>query len=140
MAFNRKIIALIAAMTVALFLPALASAVSGKAGAAKWGAVALDAKLSKFGGSEGHSSEGQAIKAAIRQCKANGGGKDCNVNKNGRVWSNQCGALAWGDTKAMVFSASTHAAATQGAMDACSRVNANCEIFYAGCSFPQQPN
>jgi hypothetical protein len=109
---------------------------SGPVWATRWGAVAVDAQLSRFGGSEGHKSERGAIKAAIKQCQANGGGKSCKVTGGG--WYNQCGALAWGDQVFRVVSAGTSEEATQYALSGCGQSTKNCKIYYSGCSHAER--
>lgn len=104
--------------------------------AKRWGAIAIDGTLSRFGGAEGQTSARRAIKAAISACKQNGGAKNCKVS--GGAYYNQCGALAWGDSVARIFSAGTTEQAQSDAMAACSKQTTNCKIYYAGCSYPER--
>jgi Domain of unknown function (DUF4189) len=118
------------------FDPSIPSpAPSGPQWATRWGSIAIDAVLSRFGGSEGHSSKGRAEKAAVRQCKANGGGKSCKIIG---AYYNQCGALAWGDSRAESYRAPTLEAAEQQALQFCGKYTTNCKIYYSGCSFSER--
>jgi hypothetical protein len=104
--------------------------------ATRWGAIAVDGTVSRFGGAEGYSNRRRAEKAAIANCKKNGGTKHCKVP--GGAYYNQCGALAWGESKARVFSAGTTEAAQNLALEACSKDTANCKVYYSGCSYPER--
>ena len=61
----------------------------------RWGAIAIDDSKSRLGAFKGAKTKRQASKAAIAQCRAEGGGEGCKVKL---TFYNQCSALAWGDT------------------------------------------
>jgi Domain of unknown function (DUF4189) len=112
-----------------------APAPSGPVWLKRWGAVAVDGSTSKFGVSEGNSSKGGARKAAVRQCKANGGGKGC---KSLGEWQNGCGALAWGDSRYNAVSGPDRDAVINRALASCGKSTTNCAVYYAGCSYAVQ--
>ena len=99
----------------------------------RWGAVAVDAGAGRFGGVDGAVSKRSAYKAAVAACKDNGGRK-CKVLLG---YYNQCGAIAWGNNRLESFSAAQQQEAMDGAMDYCRAKTENCQIYYAGCSYPQ---
>lgn len=109
---------------------------TGPQWAKRWGAIAIDDQVSRFGGAEGYSSARCAEKAAIAICKKNGGTKSCKVS--GGAYYNQCGALAWGDTLARISTAGTIEEAQKYAVQGCSQRTANCKIYYSGCSYPER--
>lgn len=107
---------------------------TGPQWAKRWGAIALDPSAGRYGGAEGQSSARRAEKAAVANCKKNGGGRQCKVL--GGAYYNQCGALAWGDKRAEAYSAATTDEASTGAVQMCSQKTSNCKIYYSGCSYP----
>lgn len=107
---------------------------AGPQWAKRWGAIAIDDSVSRFGGVEGYTSSRRAEKAAIAVCKKNGGTKRCKVL--GGAYYNQCGSLAWGDSRFQVYSAGTADEANGFAIQACSQQTTNCKVYYTGCSYP----
>jgi Domain of unknown function (DUF4189) len=101
----------------------------------RWGAIAVDSVLGKFGGSEGHSSKGDAQKAAVGLCKANGGSKDCKVTI---AYYNQCGALAWGDRYIASSNGPDLDKTIESAVATCSQGAPDCQAYYAGCSYAEE--
>lgn len=61
----------------------------------RWGAIATDDTKGIVGAVKNVKSKRSANKAALQQCKLNGGGKNCEVTL---TYYNQCSAVAWGDT------------------------------------------
>ncbi|TXI45572.1 MAG: DUF4189 domain-containing protein [Lysobacter sp.] len=100
----------------------------------RWGAIAVDETVGRFGGAEGYSSARRAEKAALAACRKNGGSKRCKAM--GGAYYNQCGALAWGDQRLEIYSAGTAGEANEYALRACSERTTNCKIYYTGCSYP----
>lgn len=100
----------------------------------RWGAIAVDATVSRFGGAEGYGSARRAEKAAVAACRKNGGTHRCKAM--GGAYYNQCGALAWGDQRFEIYSAGTADEANEYALRACSAQTTNCRIYYTGCSAP----
>jgi Domain of unknown function (DUF4189) len=99
----------------------------------RWGAIAVDDVLGKFGGVDGFSSKGKAERAAVRQCKKNGG-KSCAAYS----YYNQCGALAWGDNFLVRSSGPLKDNTIAKAVEQCSAKSQNCKPYYAGCSYPER--
>lgn len=106
----------------------------GPSWASRWGAVAVDSNAGKFGAVDGATSKRRAYKAAISDCERNGGRK-CKVLLG---YYNQCGALAAGSAGTVSYSASQQSQAIDGAMQRCDNKTDNCQIYYAGCSYPVQ--
>lgn len=102
--------------------------------ATRWGAIAVDGTSSRLGGSEKHTSKRRAQKAALADCKKNGGTKCKGVI----AYYNQCGVLAWGNDWYQAHSGATTDAATAGALASCSKNTSNCKVFYTGCSYPER--
>lgn len=100
--------------------------------ATKWGAIAVDGTTGKFAGIEGLSSERKANKAAIKECRKNGG-KQCKVIA---AYYNGCGAMAWGDSKVTSYMGPQRQEAIDLAVKSCSKETTNCQAYYAGCSYP----
>jgi Domain of unknown function (DUF4189) len=99
----------------------------------RWGAIATDGTVGRFGAVINYSSKRQAVKAAMKQCIANGGGKAC---KSRISFYNQCAAIAWGNDSNYVQGAETIEIASRLALEACDKLTANCKIAYAQCSLP----
>jgi hypothetical protein len=102
--------------------------------ATRWGAIAVDGQVGRFGGVEGMSSEGRARRSAIKLCRKNGG-KKCDVIA---TYYNQCGAMAWGDNRAASYSGPEREKTINLAVAECSTLTPNCKPYYAGCSYPQR--
>jgi hypothetical protein len=101
--------------------------------AKRWGAIAVDPTLGKFGGVEGFSSRGKAERAAVKECKKNGG-KKCGPYS----YYNQCGALAWGDNFLVRSSGPLYDNTVAEAVKQCGAKSENCKPYYAGCSYAEQ--
>jgi hypothetical protein len=102
--------------------------------ATRWGAIAVDGGTGKFGGIEGLSSKRKAQKAAISECRRSGG-KKCNVIAS---YYNQCGAMAWGDSKVASYTGPSRQEAIEFALQSCNKTTTNCESYYSGCSYPER--
>lgn len=102
--------------------------------ATRWGAIAFDPTAGRFGGAEGLDSERRAKKAAIKECRRNGG-KNCKVIGQHR---NQCGALASGKNYTVAWGAPEKSKAIESAVAACSEKANNCQAYYAGCSYAER--
>lgn len=98
----------------------------------RWGAIATT--NGAFGVANGMSSKRKASKAALADCKRNGGSK-CKVSM---VFYNQCGALAWGDTGNTTFNSPHLEDAERSAVEGCGEHSANCKLYYSACSYPVQ--
>jgi hypothetical protein len=98
----------------------------------RWGAIAT--ANGAFGTANNLSSARKAEKAALKQCKANGG-KDCRVTLS---FGNQCAALAWGSTVNSTKPAGDLSQAEANAMASCNAATQNCKVFYSACSYPQR--
>lgn len=97
----------------------------------QWGAIAVDEKAGRLGGTDGSSSKREAKKAAIEECQKNGGSK-CKV---AIAYYNQCGALAWGDNYGTSASGPERDDTIKNALASCVKETVNCKIYYAGCSY-----
>jgi hypothetical protein len=107
---------------------------SGPQWSKRWGAIAVDNLVGKFGGMDGFGSKRSAQKAAIAECKKNGGRK-CKVFL---AYYNQCGVLAAGDSFSATFRGPEINATAQRAIELCSARTSNCKPYYAGCSYPER--
>lgn len=105
--------------------------------ATRWGALALDvtsAGGSKLGRVEGLSSKRKAEKAAIADCRARGG-QNCVL---AHAYYDQCVAVAWGDAKPTIVSAVNSQVASRMALEKCNSSDANCDMYYTACSYPER--
>lgn len=109
---------------------------SGARWATRWGAIALDGSKGILGAVTGAKSKKLANKAAIAQCRANGGGDNCK--KAPLIYSNQCAAIAWGDTTYRGGGRPTLEEAKKDAMKSCSNATTSCKIVYADCSLAER--
>jgi Domain of unknown function (DUF4189) len=100
--------------------------------ATRWGAIAYDGKAGHFGGKEGLESKRRAEKAAIKECKKNGGSA-CKVITS---YYNQCGAMAWGNNFMAASRGPDRDVTIQQAVASCNNNSGNCQAYYAGCSLP----
>ena len=98
----------------------------------RWGAIVVDGEKGKFGGADGFERPSQAKKAAIKDCRSNGG-KQCKLLIE---YYNQCGALVAGDNMHQAFAGPTSEQITKRALEACNKSTVNCQIYYLGCSYP----
>jgi hypothetical protein len=103
----------------------------------QWGAIAIGATNTQLGPgvgvSKNFSSKRLAEKAAIKQCKSNGGGKQCAIQVS---YYNQCVVLAWGDAGYYYSTGATVEESKQRAIAGCSKSQQNCQVYYSDCSEP----
>lgn len=97
----------------------------------RWGAVADDG-AGAFGASANESSKKKAQKAAIADCKKNGGAQ-CNVYM---TYSNQCIAHATSDVSSNTARAPDEASARQDSLAGCAKSGNGraCRIHYTASS------
>ncbi|MDR1276498.1 MAG: DUF4189 domain-containing protein [Candidatus Accumulibacter sp.] len=100
----------------------------------QYGAIVIDKTTPNVGvvGVEHLSSKQDAENAALSKCKKKGG-QNCEIVGS---YSNQCGALVWGDEFFSVYSAGSADNAITSSMQSCERRTKNCEVFYSDCSLP----
>ena len=98
----------------------------------RWGVIVVDQALGKFAGMDGYADPRKATRLAIKQCKKNGG-KTCEVLLE---YYNQCGVLVAGDTYSLGMSGPVAEEISRRALAQCSEQTANCQVYYAGCSYP----
>lgn len=98
----------------------------------RWGAIAVDFAMGKFGVGNARRTKDEAEKLALDECKKEGGAR-CEIDL---TYYNQCGAIAWGASSAITFRAETKEIASAHAIEACSEKTADCKIYYANCSLP----
>jgi Domain of unknown function (DUF4189) len=106
--------------------------VSGPQWSTRWGAIAYDGKAGRFGGKEGFDNKRKAEKAAIKECKKNGGSA-CKIVTS---YYNQCGAMAWGNNLMTASRGPDYDVTIQQAVTSCNKNSTNCQAYYAGCSLP----
>jgi Domain of unknown function (DUF4189) len=99
----------------------------------RWGAIASHNKAGTLGAVTNFASKRQAKKAALAECKANGGSADCQVLI---TYYNKCAVVAWGDSYVLAQGKETIAAATQLGLSRCGEKTTNCKIVYTECSLP----
>ncbi len=104
--------------------------------ATRWGAIAFDGTKGTLGAVTGAKSKKLANKAAIAQCRANGGGDNCK--KSTFSYFNQCAAIAWGDTTYRGGGRPTLEEAKKDALHSCSNATTSCKIVYADCSLAER--
>lgn len=104
----------------------------------RWGAIALGGGVDGVdvaGVSEGLSSSRKAKRAALEDCKSDGG-SDCRIIVS---YTNQCVALATGPGGTSHGRAASVTRAEVLAMEACSSSSTGrCEVIYSACSMPEQ--
>jgi len=98
----------------------------------RWGAIATDKVNGFFGAVTDYANKRDAKKAAIGQCKTNGGSL-CEFRL---AYYNQCAVIAWGDSSLSIQGKETVKAASELALPQCSKASNNCKIVYADCSLP----
>jgi hypothetical protein len=98
----------------------------------RWGVIVVDSERGKFAGMDGYADPRKATRNAIKQCKKNGG-KRCKVLVE---YHNQCGVLVAGDAFTVAFYGPVIEEASKRAMAQCSSKTPNCQVYYAGCSYP----
>lgn len=101
----------------------------------RYGAMSIDYSRGKLGTAANQGSTRQAEKAAIAQCRADGG-DDASCRKNLLSWGNGCGVVAWGASFAAMRSGASVDAAAAEALEVCGQNTADCQIYYSGCSYP----
>lgn len=99
-----------------------------------WGAIAADAASASLGTVVGMSSEQEARRAALAQCRAKGGEK-CEVDL---TYYNQCAVMILGNKTYNTASAQTIERATQLGMKTCSADDTNCRVYYSDCSLARR--
>ena len=96
-----------------------------------WGAIAGDGE-SAIGVATDFPSKRKAKKAALNDCKERGGGR-CKVTY---TFVNQCAAIILGDTMYATAAARTkHDAVDRGTQKCQEEGQANCRVFWSGCSW-----
>ncbi|SFK97271.1 DUF4189 domain-containing protein [Lysobacter sp. cf310] len=103
----------------------------------RFGAMSIDYTRGKLGTAANMANTRKAEKAAIAQCRANGG-DDSSCKKNLLSWGNGCGVVAWGASFAAMRSGASVDAAASEALQVCGQNTGDCQIYYSGCSYPVQ--
>lgn len=98
----------------------------------RWGAVATDIAHSSAGASVDKPTKREAEKAALAECKSNGG-LACKVEL---TYENGCVAMSVGNKIHNVTSDATIKIASQSSMETCKSADTNCRIYYTACSLP----
>ena len=101
----------------------------------RWGAIAISSKSTSggpsiVGASKNQTSKSKAQKTAIAECRTKGGAK-CILKL---AYFNQCAVIAWGDKGYNLVNAENLEKATQNAMQSCSAIDTNCQVYYSACS------
>ena len=99
-----------------------------------WGAIAADAASASLGTVVGMSSEQEARRAALAQCRAKGGEK-CEVDL---AYHNQCAVMILGNKTYNTASAQTIERATLLGMKTCNVDDTNCRVYYSDCSLARR--
>lgn len=101
----------------------------------RWGAIATDSNKGSFGASTGMPNRREAEKAALADCKSDGGNK-CRVE----TWyRNSCAAMVVGHNGHNSGNAATLAEAKKAGLKVCEDAgDSNCHVYYAACSPPMQ--
>jgi hypothetical protein len=99
----------------------------------RWGAIAIDEAEGVFGAVDGQADMRKAKKAAIKQCRKNGGSK-CKIKLE---YHNQCGTLAWGADKYVTYGGPLPDEIVKRGIELCNGITSNCHISYLGCSYPE---
>jgi len=101
----------------------------------RYGAVATDPHLGLLGSSKNMESRRLAEKAALDDCKSQGG-QSCKLE----TWyRNGCVATASGHNAYATESAKDQDGANKAAMKSCQADgNTGCHVYYAACSSPQR--
>lgn len=113
---------------------------SGMQWESRWGSFAFDEATGAVGSGAKMSSRGRSRKAAMAHCQANGGAK-CKVEFD---YTNQCGAIAMGKTRAGLMTRYYRSEvklndATDGALRGCGEQGGiECQIILSDCSRPQR--
>ncbi len=99
----------------------------------RWGAIATGG--SGFGGVGNLASESEAASLAMIRCRetATGDPSRCKV----QTYYNQCAVLAWGLTGSVIQSAVDLQTASRMAVDKCSALSEDCQVYYNNCSYAE---
>ncbi|WP_242162769.1 DUF4189 domain-containing protein [Lysobacter sp. M15] len=97
-----------------------------------WGAIAPSPVGGVLGTSLGASSKEEAERLALEDCKAKGGGA-CEVRI---AYHNQCAVMVLGDNVYRTARAGSIEAAAKVGIDACSKEDTNCRVYYSACTEP----
>lgn len=100
-----------------------------------WGAIATEADSGKVGTAILQLSEKEARDLAVARCNEQSITKRCEIIS---IYSNQCGALAWGNDYASSGSGLTPELASFHALNRCERGNGGfeCKVYVVECSMP----
>lgn len=101
----------------------------------RWGAIATDGPGGSFGASTNSSSQENADKTALADCRAKKGSSKCEIEI---TYFNQCAAMVAGDVGYNTKAGLTIDLAIQAAMKVCSAADKHCYAYYTACSMPQQ--
>ena len=99
-----------------------------------WGAISADADNGSLGTVVGMSSEQEARRAALAQCRAKGGEK-CEIDL---TYYNQCAVMILGNKTYNTASAQTIERATLLGMKTCNADDTNCRVYYSDCSLARR--
>ncbi|OXI72953.1 DUF4189 domain-containing protein [Burkholderia cenocepacia] len=99
----------------------------------RWGAISTDGKVGALGTSTDLDSQRQAERAALSQCKAQGG-TQCEVDLS---YANGCAVMSVGENTHNSNYGASIDEATAKAMKVCNANDRNCRVFYSGCSLPR---
>lgn len=98
----------------------------------QWGAIATDVKHKTGGASLDQPTQDRAIKAAIIDCR-NNGGSTCKIELS---YGNGCAVMVGGDTGHNAKAGRTINEATALAMRVCNASDTRCQVAYSACSLP----
>lgn len=99
----------------------------------RWGAIALDERVSAFGITEQQVSKRQAKAVAIADCKAHGGSKCVAWH----YYTNQCVAMiAFDGGYDVLYGLDKTAKESEGLAKCTSAGKSSCRVYYSGCSKP----
>lgn len=100
----------------------------------KWQAVVTDASKGALGTSIGAASRDEAVQLATSDCRGKGG-IECELQITS---ANGCIAMAVGKSKLDLEGGTTKAIAEHSAVQACSKKDTNCTIYYSACSLAER--
>lgn len=101
----------------------------------RWGAIATgaSAKGTVMGTARDAKTQRMAEKAAIKECRNQGGAKTCAIEISYR---DQCAVMVWGDGYSHSARAATIERASSLAISACENKTDHCKVYYSNCSYP----
>ncbi|MBJ7442459.1 MAG: DUF4189 domain-containing protein [Sphingopyxis sp.] len=104
--------------------------------ASRWGAIAIGSTATGNGTgfSTNQKSKNAAVKAALQQCLDAKGGETCRSEIFS--YQDQCAVVAWGAAAYSAWSAATISEAAALAMERCSKLTEDCQVYYSACSYP----